>query len=299
VLVIVQPDWHHGVIGIVASRLVERYGVPVFIGTYEAEDKEHIRGSARGIPEFHVFEALEFCKDYLGKFGGHKAAGGFSLPAEHLEAFRKALSQFAHQCLQPEHLKPLVTIDAQADFTQLTSQLYHQMDAFHPCGIGNPDPIFWTPNVKVVEQRIIGKGHLKLTFSQDNQPVNITALAWRWGEYFPLPSRVDIAYKLKENTWNGNTAIELELVGIRLATSAVSPTRKAEFYHNERRYTCSLSDSVNELRIRNSEGKVLAIQKGQRIGLLGLTREEAKEVDVTQPHYYQLIKAATRALELT
>ncbi|MBD2013071.1 single-stranded-DNA-specific exonuclease RecJ [Microcoleus sp. FACHB-53] len=299
VLVIVQPDWHHGVIGIVASRLVERYGVPVFIGTYEDEDKEHIRGSARGIPEFHVFEALEFCKDYLGKFGGHKAAGGFSLPAEHLEAFRKSLSQFAHGCLQPEHLKPLVSIDAQADFTHLTSQLYQQLDAFHPCGIGNPDPIFWTPNVQVVEQKIIGKGHLKLTFSQDNQPIKMTALAWRWGEYFPLPSRVDIAYKLRENTWNGNTAIELELVGIRLSSAPPSLTKKAEFYHNERRYTCSLSDALNELRIRNSEGKVLAIQKGKRIGLLGLTREDAKEVDVTQPHYYQLIKAATRALEVT
>ncbi|AFZ16364.1 single-stranded-DNA-specific exonuclease RecJ [Allocoleopsis franciscana] len=299
VLVIVQPDWHHGVIGIVASRLVERYGVPVFIGTYEDEDKEHIRGSARGIPEFHVFEALEFCKDYLGKFGGHQAAGGFSLPAEHLEAFRKSLSQFAHECLQPEHLKPLVSIDAQADFTHLTLQLYQQLDAFHPCGIGNPDPIFWTPNVQVVEQKIIGKGHLKLTFSQDNQPIKMTALAWRWGEYFPLPSRVDIAYKLRENTWNGNTAIELELVGIRLSSAPPSLTQKAEFYHNERRYTCSLSEALNELKIRNSEGKVLAIQKGQRIGLLGLTREDAKEVDVTQPHYYQLIKAATRALELS
>lgn len=299
VLVIVQPDWHHGVIGIVASRLVERYGVPVFIGTYEDEDKEHIRGSARGIPEFHVFEALEFCKDYLGKFGGHQAAGGFSLPAEHLEAFRQSLSQFAHQCLQPEHLKPLVSIDAQADFTHLTSQLYQQLDAFHPCGIGNPDPIFWTPNVQVVEQKIIGKGHLKLTFSQDNQPIKMTALAWRWGEYFPLPSRVDIAYKLRENTWNGNTAIELELVGIRLSSTPPSLTQKAEFYYNERRYTCSLSEALNELRIRNSEGKVLAIQKGQRIGLLGLTREDAKEVDVTQPPYYQLIKAATRALKLT
>lgn len=299
VLVIVQPDWHHGVIGIVASRLVERYGVPVFIGTYEDEDKEHIRGSARGIPEFHVFEALEFCKDYIGKFGGHQAAGGFSLPAEHLEAFRTSLSQFAHQCLQPEHLKPLLSIDAQADFTHLTSQLYQQLDAFHPCGIGNPDPIFWTPNVQVVEQKIIGKGHLKLTFSQDNQPIKMTALAWRWGEYFPLPSRVDIAYKLRENTWNGNTAIELELVGIRLSSVPPSLTKKAEFYHNERRYTCSLSEALNELRIRNSEGKVLAIQKGQRNGLLGLSREDAKEVDVTQPHYYQLIKAATRALELT
>lgn len=80
VLVLVEKDWHHGVIGIVASRLVERYGVPVFIGTYEEEDASKIRGSARGIEEFHVFEALQFCQDLLGKFGGHKMAGGFSLP---------------------------------------------------------------------------------------------------------------------------------------------------------------------------------------------------------------------------
>ena len=299
VLVIVQPNWHHGVIGIVASRLVERYGVPVFIGTYEAEDANHIRGSARGIPEFNVFEALQFCKDYLGKFGGHQAAGGFSLPTDNLDVFRQSLSEFAKACLQPEHLKPLVEIDVQADFSQITSNLYRQIDALHPCGIGNPDPVFWTPNVKVVDQKIVGNGHLKLTLSQDNQPTKITAVAWRWGEYFPLPSRVDIAYKLKENTWNGNTNIELELVGIRLPTSVLTPTvppKKAEFYHNERHYTCSLYESLSELRIRNAEGKVLAIQKGQRIGLLGATREDAKEVDVTQPHYYQLIKAATRAL---
>jgi len=145
----------------------------------------------------------------------------------------------------------------------------------------------------------VGKGHLKLTLSQDNQPVKITAVAWRWGEYFPLPARVDIAYKLRENSWNGNTTIELELVGIRLPASPSSPAKTAEFYHNKRRYTCSLSEPLNELRIRNPEGKVLAIQKGQRIGLLGMKREDAKEVDVTQPHYYQLIKAATRALGVT
>ncbi|HEY9742737.1 MAG TPA: single-stranded-DNA-specific exonuclease RecJ [Coleofasciculaceae cyanobacterium] len=299
VLVLVQPNWHHGVIGIVASRLVERYGVPVFIGTYEGEDQNHIRGSARGIPEFNVFDGLQFSKELLGKFGGHKAAGGFSLAAENLEAFRESLSCFAHQCLQPEHLKPLISIDTQADFTQITSNLYQQIDALHPCGIGNPDPVFWTPNVKVVEQKVVGKGHLKLTLSQDNQPVKITAVAWRWGEYYPLPHNVDIAYKLRENNWNGNTSIELELVGIRLPASPTTSTKKAEFYYNQRRYTCSLLEPLNELRIRNSEGKVLAIQKGKRIGLLGFKREDAQEVDVTQPNYYQLIKAATQALALT
>lgn len=298
VLVLVQPGWHHGVIGIVASRLVERYGVPVFIGTYEDEKQEHIRGSARGIREFNVFEALQSCHDLLGKFGGHQAAGGFSLSSENLTAFQTQLSHFAHQCLEPEHLKPLVSIDAEANFNQISYSLYQQIDRLHPCGIGNPDPIFWTPNVRVVEQKLVGKGHLKLTLSAFDGTKQLNAIAWRWGEYFPLPSNIDIAYKLKDNAWNGNVTIELELVGIRVSESAPSSIKKAEFYHNERRYTCSLWESLNELRIKNAEGKVLVIQKGQRTGLLGFNRNEAKQVDVTQSHYYHLIKAATRALKL-
>ncbi|MEQ9670807.1 MAG: single-stranded-DNA-specific exonuclease RecJ [Coleofasciculus sp. G2-EDA-02] len=298
VLVLVQPGWHHGVIGIVASRLVERYGVPVFIGTYEDENQEQIRGSARGIPEFHVFDALQFCRDLLGKFGGHKAAGGFSLPTANLTAFQTQLSRFAHQCLEPEHLKPLVSIDVEANFNQITHNLYQQIDRLHPCGIDNSDPIFWTPNVKVVEQKIVGNGHVKLTLSTVDSTKKLNAIAWRWGEYFPLPSNIDIAYKLKDNAWNGNVTIELELVGIRVSESAPSSIKKAEFYHNERRYTCSLWESLNELRIKNDQGKVLVIQKGQRTGLLGFNRDEAKQVDVTQTHYYQLIKAATRALNL-
>ncbi|NER25170.1 MAG: single-stranded-DNA-specific exonuclease RecJ [Symploca sp. SIO1C2] len=301
VLVIVQPDWHHGVIGIVASRLVERYGVPVFIGTYEGDEQDHIRGSARGIPEFSVFEALLSCKDLLGKFGGHKAAGGFSLPTENLADFQKGLSNFAHECLQPEHLKPLVIIDTAIDFQQVSLKLYQQIDLLHPCGIGNPAPVFWTPNVRVVEQRIVGNGHLKLTVSQSNQATRIKAIAWRWGEYYPLPKMVDIAYKLRENTFNGGTGIELEIIGIRLPESpqpSVTSQKTTEFYYNQRRYTCSLIESLNELRIKNPQGKVLAIQKGQRTGLLGMKREDARKVDVTKPPYYQLIKAAAQALQL-
>lgn len=297
VLVIVQAGWHHGVIGIVASRLVERYGVPVFIGTYE--DDGHIRGSARSIPEFHVFEALEFCHDLLEKYGGHRAAGGFSFSAKKLGAFRERLSKFAHQCLEPQHLKPLISIDARANFGQIDLNLYKQIDSLHPCGIENPDPVFWTPEVRVVSQQIVGKGHIKLILEQDGQQNRIKAIAWRWGDYFPLPSQIDIAYKLQENNWNGNTNIELVLVGVRLPVTS-SPTaaqKKAEFYHNDRRYTCSLVESLRELRIRNPQGKVLAIQRGQRVGFLGIKREEADEVDVTKPPYFDLIKAALSALE--
>ena len=303
VLVIVQPDWHHGVIGIVASRLVERYGVPVFIGTYE--DEQHIRGSARSIPEFHVFEAMEFCKDLLGKFGGHKAAGGFSLPAENLSALRSRLSTFANQCLQPEHLKSLLKIDAEANLNQIDCQLYKQLDVLHPCGIDNPNPLFWTPNVQVVDQQIVGKGHIKLTcLDNGTQSFKVKAIAWRWRDYFPLPSRVDIAYRLRENTWNGNTTIELELMGVRLPADLylqlpLTPL-KAEFYYNQRRYTCGIfsRESSKELRIRNSEGQVLAVEQDKTIGFLGTKREDAKEVDISKPHLYNLIKQALSALEI-
>ncbi len=223
VLVVVQPDWHHGVIGIVASRLVERYGVPVFIGTYEDKDKKEIRGSARSIPEFNVFEALKFCDDLLDKYGGHRAAGGFSFPANKLRQLKSRLSNFARRHLQPDHLKPLVTVDAHAPLAEVTLDLYQQIDQVHPCGIKNPDPVFWSANVSIVEQKVIGKtsAHLKLTVAhaahEGAEKVVMKAIAWRWGEHHPLPRSVDIAYKLRLNEWKGRRTVELELVGVRPA----------------------------------------------------------------------------------
>jgi single-stranded-DNA-specific exonuclease len=306
VLIVVQPNWHHGVIGIVASRLVERYGVPVFIGTYE--DEEHIRGSARSIPEFHVFEALEYCHDLLGKFGGHKAAGGFSLPAENLQVLRSRLIEFANQCLEPQHLKPLLKIDAEVNLDQINQQLYQQLNALHPCGMDNPDPVFWTANVQVVEQKIVGKGHIKLTIAQtiDHQDYTIKAIAWRWGDYFRLPARVDVAYKLRENYFNGNTTIELELIGVRLPIQIqqffASPPipSSSTFEYNQRQYTCGFYKNgiEAELRIKNSEGKVLVMQPGHIIGLLGTNRQNAKEVDISQPQYDSIIQAALQVLSV-
>ena len=321
VLVIVAEDWHHGVIGIVASRLVERYGVPVFIGTYEEDARlevssrttcgleEHqdvIRGSARGIEEFNIFEALNYCRDLLGKFGGHKAAGGFSFPASNLEAIKQKLSEYAHQSLKVEHLKPLVKIDARASLEEIDFTLYQQIESLQPWGIGNRTPVFWSPNARVIEQQVVGNNHLKLKLQEDNSSKIIKAIAWRWGEYFKLPNRLDIAYKLKENNWLGETNIELELVGVRLpktpALNRVMATKpkvqKAVFTYNSRIYTCSLQQELKELRIRNDRGKVLAVNQGDRVGLLGTSRQDAKQVNVTQSPYFQLIKAALGALDL-
>ena len=293
VLVIVHPGWHHGVIGIVASRLVERYGVPVFIGTNE--DEHHIRGSARSIPEFNVFQALEYCHDLLGKYGGHRAAGGFSLPTEHLTNFQQRLSEFAHKYLEVEHLKYLVKIDTQADLAAINSSLYTQIDAIHPCGMENPDPVFWTANVRVLEQKIVGKGHLKFTVNTPEFPQGIKAIAWRFGDYHPLPQYLDIAYKLKENNWKDSRSIELEVISVRLPVAA--PTYK--FNYQERDYDCSMSDDRERLTIVNAQGQILAIDKGQKLARLSAPSAPTKTIDITQTYYFDLIKTAMQALQVS
>ncbi|MEM9219397.1 MAG: single-stranded-DNA-specific exonuclease RecJ [Cyanobacteria bacterium P01_F01_bin.150] len=363
VLVVIRPGWHHGVIGIVASRLVERYGVPVFIGTYENEAQTLIRGSARSIPEFDIHKALVFCDQSLDKYGGHQAAGGFTLQADKLEDFRKRLQLFANMYLRLGHLLPLVKVDVAAPFSELTQELYDQIDRLHPCGIGNPDPVFWTPNVRIVEQKTVGKerSHLKLALCQEinegkipagfspqnnadailaleqgsrngdrngnsnrnrNRNSNgdnngageyrLTAIAWRWGSYYPLPNRVDIAYRLRLNEWQGETTVELELVGVRLPVSntgssdepqhigtLMQASRPIEFHYQQRCYGCSVGQVEDqlELRIRNSQGKVLAIQPHSHQALMGICREQAQHVDITQAHFFNLIKAALKALE--
>jgi single-stranded-DNA-specific exonuclease len=277
-----------------------------------------IRGSARSIDEFNVFDALNYCGDLLGKYGGHRAAGGFSFLADNLEQVTQRLSEFAHQCLEVEHLKPLVKIDAQASLGQVNYELYQQIESLQPWGIGNSTPVFWTPNVRVIEQRAIGKTqtHLKLTLQEADSATQIKALAWRWGEYCPLPEHLDIAYKLKENHWQGNTSIELELVGVKLSEApSLEPShqiaavpqpsenqpvknnqaQKAVFTHSGRIYVCSKTSK--ELRIRNDRGNVLAVSQGDRTGLLGKSREVAKQVDVTQAPYFQLIKVALQAIK--
>ncbi|MEM9450367.1 MAG: single-stranded-DNA-specific exonuclease RecJ [Cyanobacteria bacterium P01_E01_bin.6] len=354
VLVVVQSNWHHGVIGIVASRLVERYGVPVFIGTYEDDEQTIIRGSARSIPEFHVSNALQFCGDTLKKFGGHRAAGGFSLQANQLANFQLRLQVFANMYLLPQHLKPLVTVDVQASLPELTMLLYEQINQLHPCGMGNPDPVFWTPNVRIVEQGTVGRdrAHLKLMVTHDahdssnpthapsshpssmtpkdakdakdahvSSDITLKAIAWRLGGYCPLPNRVDLAYRLRLNEWKGKTSVELEVIGIRASTpitdkqtgdqsiesasgngnanhlGALWTTQPITFQYGDRQYwssMCCLGDE-KELRIRNPEGKVLAVQPSQKRGLIGANRDSAEEVNVFEPHYFNLICAAMTA----
>jgi single-stranded-DNA-specific exonuclease len=296
ILVVIKEGWHHGVIGIVASRLVERYGVPVFIGTSEEDDDgvPKIRGSVRSIPEFNVFESLEFCKDLFLKHGGHPAAGGFSLLAEHLPALRDRLRTFAYNCLEPEHLRTPISVDVLAQLVELDNYTYQQIDAIQPCGMGNPEPVFWSKNVRVAEQRTIGKdsSHLKLTVATSDFPQGIKGVAWRWADYYPLPDRLDIAYKLRENKWQGRSTIEIELVSARLPEQA-----PGGFRYENRDYSCELVAGGQELAIVNEAGAILIVQKGQKVAKLVAVDGREKAIDVTEPFFFQLVKAAQRSLD--
>jgi single-stranded-DNA-specific exonuclease len=303
VLVVVAEGWHHGVIGIVASRLVERYGVPVFIGTYENE--QHIRGSARSIPEFNIFESLEFCHDLLLKYGGHPAAGGFSMDSDNLPEFQQRMRTFAHKCLEPEHLKTLVKVDVQAELSEIDRYTYEQIDAVQPCGMGNPEPVFWSSNVRIAEQRIIGKdeSHLKITIDSPDFPRGIKGVGWRWAEYYPLPDRLDIAYKLRENKWKGQSNIEIELVSARAVNTSESRSPKVQselsntvvpcsFSFQEREYQCELAPDGQALKIWNNSGHTLTAIKGQKTATLVTPTQGLKEVSVKEPYFFQLIKTA-------
>ncbi len=214
----VSPDthWHHGVIGIVASRLVEKFGAPVFIGSVETE-KQEVRFSVRSIPEFHVFESLEFISDIRGKGGGHKAAGGFSMPLANLPLLRERLTTFADRSgIVAEHIKPLLQIDSIIRLGDLSLTNLAEMELLQPCGIGNPDPLFCARAVKVLDQRIFGKenNHLKIVLDRgDGRKMN--AIAWRWSEYYPVADQVDIVFSAKTKEFREEIEIELELKGLR------------------------------------------------------------------------------------
>jgi single-stranded-DNA-specific exonuclease len=294
VLVVIKEGWHHGVIGIVASRLVERYGVPVFIGTSEEHEgaAPTTRGSVRTIPEFNVFESLEFCHDLFLKYGGHPAAGGFSLLSEHVPALREQLRLFAYRCLEPEHLRTPIPIDVCSQLSDLDAYTYQQIESIQPCGMGNPEPVFWSSNVRIVEQRAIGKdeSHLKLTVASADLPQGIKGVGWRWAEYLPLPERLDIAYKLRENKWNGRVNIEIELVSARL------PVALRCFQYQNRDYSCQLSSDGLQLSIINEARAVLSIEKGQKIGNLASIDGSQKSINVMEPFFFQLVKTAYQAL---
>ena len=202
-LVFCGKGWHRGVVGIVASRLVERFHRPVFV---LAEEDGLAQGSGRSIPSFHLLDALESMPDVFSKFGGHKQAAGLTLSAERVGEFRDRLLRFAGSCLTPDHLRPTIAADATLRLDELTEDAVDEVLALAPFGFGNPAPLFVVRQVTVAQEpAVFAEKHLRLRLQQNG--VGVTAKAWRFAERkneFHVGSQVDVVISLEEDSYSAS-----------------------------------------------------------------------------------------------
>ena len=215
--VVYQENWHKGVIGIVASRLIETYYRPTLVFT-KSGDK--YAASARSVKGFDVYNALEACAEYLEQFGGHMYAAGMTLKEENYLLFKKAFEKEVQKTIHPDMLIPEITIDAAINFSEITPKLIRILKQFEPFGPMNMTPIFLTPDVKDTGYgKPMGKEneHIKL-FVKQNGSEGIPAIGFGLGEKYDLTCNQKIfqmAYCIDENDWNGQTSVQLRLKSIR------------------------------------------------------------------------------------
>jgi single-stranded-DNA-specific exonuclease len=201
-LVFAGPNWHRGVVGIVASRLVERFYRPVFV---LSEEDGEAQGSGRSIAPFHLLEALESMPDLFTRFGGHRQAAGLSMPAAMVPEFRKRLDTYARERLTSEDFQPQLAIDAVVDLKELTTgPAVAEIFRMAPFGFGNPAPVLAIQNAEVAAEPIVVKEkHLRVHLRQNGR--NLLATAWnfaqRAGELAP-GTRVDAAFSIEEDPYS-------------------------------------------------------------------------------------------------
>ncbi|MEI7897017.1 MAG: single-stranded-DNA-specific exonuclease RecJ [bacterium] len=217
--VIYDPDWHKGVIGIVASRLTETYYRPTIVLTLS---NNLITGSARSVRDFDIYEAVDACSDLLEHFGGHKFAAGLSLKPENLEAFRQRFESVVSERLQGIELVPIMDADALLPLNNINSRFFSVLKQFAPFGPGNMAPLFITKGVMDAGgSRIVGKNHLKLSVVHpDISGGPFSAIAFQQGERFGLIEKqipFNICYHIEENEWNGSVNIQLNIKDIKFA----------------------------------------------------------------------------------
>ena len=202
-------DWHEGVIGIVASRLVERFHRPVVM---IAGGAEGWKGSGRSIPDFDLHGALAACAGHLERFGGHRAAAGLSIAGESLDAFAEAFAAHADACLDEEQLRPVTVVDAVVPASALTLDLARELERLAPFGLGNPDVTLLVASVEAVDAATVGEGkHLRFRVRQRGRDGG-SAIAFGLGSALDRVrghARHDLAFRLKENHWNGTVAPQL------------------------------------------------------------------------------------------
>lgn len=217
-IVLHQDQWHPGVIGIVASRLVERYYRPtIMMTTVDGVAK----GSARSVAGFDIYQALKRCEDKLLQFGGHKYAAGLTVAVERVEEFKEAFSLVAKELLTTELLTPEIRIDAEIDLSELTPKFIRILNQFAPYGPQNMRPVFAVRNAEVLgSPRIVGSNHLRFKVRQQNRILD--AIGFNLGQLMDRMAsrRVDLAFSIDESDYNGEVIPQLKIRDLKASNSA-------------------------------------------------------------------------------
>ena len=217
VLVVAGEGWHRGVIGIVASKLVDAFHRPAIVLSVE-DGVAH--GSCRSISSFDMLGALERCAPLFIRFGGHKQAAGLALEAGRIKELRRAVNAVADETLGPEDLMPRLRIDSDLTFRAITGEVAAGIASLAPFGAGNPRPVFSTRGVEIIDgPRKLKERHLKMALKQDGRIFR--AIAWRAAEKHDYlmehKGAIDVAFSLEQNQYNGETYVELTLADLRKA----------------------------------------------------------------------------------
>ncbi len=209
-LVLAAEGWHPGVVGIVASRVVERYGRPAFL---LALDGGIGKGSGRSISGFDLHSALHECADLLERWGGHRMAAGLTLKRENLPAFKERFAAVGRERLAPSELGPRQRIDLELPLTDATIDLERLCRHLEPTGLGNPGPVFGARGISWGMPKVVGSGHLKGTLTSNGSKLD--AIAFGWADRAPdLMRPVDVAFRLEENSFNRRTTLQARVVAI-------------------------------------------------------------------------------------
>jgi single-stranded-DNA-specific exonuclease len=209
-IVVSSDEWHPGVIGIVASKLVEKYYRPAVMISFKDGMGS---GSGRSIADFDLFDALSNVQEYLDTFGGHKYAAGLSILAEYVDTFENQITRYMRSKITPELLVPPLKIDSNLELYEINENLLEWLNHFAPFGPGNMKPVFYTRGVTLVGYPYcVGKNHLKLKVMKDGCELDL--IGFNLGDYLPFlkkGTQIEIAYSLEFNTWQGRTSIQGKL----------------------------------------------------------------------------------------
>ena len=227
-IILASPDWNPGIIGIVASRLIEKYHVPVFMMVVD-RDKAEVRCSARSIPGFDVQDQLLALEHYFLGFGGHAGACGFALKLDRLEAFKRDLYAICNRVITDEQMRPIIDVDATLEWSQVNPHLITLVDRLAPYGMANPSPKFVLENVLVAAQRYMGEDerHVKLVLTKDNgrggdNNSPLEGIIWNFGRKERFESRSAYSFVVVPglNTFNNVSKVQLIIEDYMIAQSA-------------------------------------------------------------------------------